>query len=165
MDALLGDLLTFSRMSQQRLELVPVELEMVVRSVLARLENEIKEKHAQVVSATARPRVLAHESVLDQVISNLLDNALKFVAPGEPPRIRLHTEDRGPVRAGLGRGQRHCHRARAPGAGLSSVHTFERRALWWHGHPGWPSSGTIIEHLGGQGRRRVRARTRQPLLV
>ena len=95
MDTLLGDLLTFSRVSQQRLELVPVELATVVRSVLARLENEIKEKHAQVVSATTSPRVLAHEPALDQVISNLLDNALKFTAPGQPPRIRVHAEDRG----------------------------------------------------------------------
>jgi signal transduction histidine kinase len=40
--------------------------------------------------------VLAHEPSLAQAISNLLGNAVKFVPAGEPPRIVVRTEARGP---------------------------------------------------------------------
>ena len=38
--------------------------------------------------------MLAHEPTLAQVLSNLTSNALKFVAPGVPPQIRLRAEER-----------------------------------------------------------------------
>ena len=42
MDAMLIDMLAFSRISQQRLELVPVKLGNVVASVLTRLQQDIQ---------------------------------------------------------------------------------------------------------------------------
>ncbi len=42
------------------------------------------------------PRVWANEATLTQCISNLLGNAIKFVAPGEKPRVRLRGERSGP---------------------------------------------------------------------
>jgi signal transduction histidine kinase len=95
MDALLMDLLDFSRISQQRLELTPVSLESVVQSVLARLQKDIAEKDARVDSSGPWPVVRAHESTLAQVLFNLLGNALKFTVPGVPPRVRLRAEEQG----------------------------------------------------------------------
>jgi signal transduction histidine kinase len=51
MDALLRDLIAFSRTAHQRIELTPVNLETVVQSVLNGLENEIQEKNARVETA------------------------------------------------------------------------------------------------------------------
>ncbi|HEY5914200.1 MAG TPA: PAS domain S-box protein, partial [Verrucomicrobiae bacterium] len=92
MDSLLIDLLGFSRISQQRLELAPVNLEEVIASVLPRLEQDIQEKNARVEAPGPWPVVLGHAPVLEQVLVNLLNNALKFVAPGTRPRIRLWAE-------------------------------------------------------------------------
>lgn len=39
------------------------------------------------------PAVLASEASLTQCISNLLSNALKFVVPGTPPRVRIYAEE------------------------------------------------------------------------
>jgi signal transduction histidine kinase len=39
--------------------------------------------------------VLANEAALTQCFSKLLNNALKFVAPGTKPRVRVSTERRG----------------------------------------------------------------------
>jgi signal transduction histidine kinase len=39
--------------------------------------------------------VLGHENLLSQCLLNLLQNAVKFVARGRPPKIRIWTEDRG----------------------------------------------------------------------
>jgi signal transduction histidine kinase len=94
MDAMLGDLLGFSRISQQRLELSPVNLEGIVEPILARLQKDIQEKTARVESSGPWPGVLAHEATLVQVMFNLLSNALKFVPPNTPPVIRLRAEER-----------------------------------------------------------------------
>jgi signal transduction histidine kinase len=92
MDSMLIDLLAFSRLSQQRVELAPVMLEPLVGSVLRRLQKDIQETKALVESSGPWPVVLAHEPTLAQVLFNLVSNALKFVAPDAPPRIRLRAE-------------------------------------------------------------------------
>jgi signal transduction histidine kinase len=93
MDALLNDLLAFSRISQERVELTSVNLEAVVESVLYRLQKDIQEKNARVEISGPWPAVLAHEPTLAQVVFNLVSNALKFVAADVPPRIRIWTEE------------------------------------------------------------------------
>jgi len=94
MDALLMDLLAFSRISQQRVELTSVDLTTVVETVLSQLQNDIQEKKARVESSGPWPVVRAHEPTLAQVLFNLVSNALKFVAPGVPPLLRLRAEER-----------------------------------------------------------------------
>lgn len=92
MDALLSDLLAFSRISQQRVELTPVNLKTVIESVLDDVQKDVQEKNAHIESSGSWPVVLAHECTLTQVFLNLVSNALKFVAPDVPPRIRLRAE-------------------------------------------------------------------------
>jgi signal transduction histidine kinase len=95
MDALLIDLLDFSRISQQRIMLSSVNLATVVESVLSRLQKEIQESNAHVENSGPWPNVLAHEPTLAQVLFNLTSNALTFVAPGVSPVVRLWTEEKG----------------------------------------------------------------------
>ena len=95
LDTLLRDLLAFSRLTQERIELAPVKLESAVQFALDLLQEEIQRKKARVEIATLLPTVLAHAPTLGQVMVNLVSNALKFVAPGQPPLIRLRAEERG----------------------------------------------------------------------
>jgi PAS domain S-box-containing protein len=91
MDSLIADLLSYSRLGQVDLAHVPVTLVDVVESALSELEPLIIESGATIerdVPATL-PRVRAHSASLCQAITNLVGNALKFVAPGETPRIRI----------------------------------------------------------------------------
>ena len=92
MDALLSDLLAFSRISQQSVELTAVNMGAVVASVFSRLQNDIQEKHARVESSGPWPVVLAHEPTLVQVVFNLVSNALKFIVPGVRPFVQLRAE-------------------------------------------------------------------------
>jgi PAS domain S-box-containing protein len=95
MDALMSDLLAFSRISQHQVKLTAVALKPVLDSVLWRLQKEIQEKHAGVESGGPWPVVQAHEPTLAQVLFNLVNNALKFAVPGVAPQVRLRWEERG----------------------------------------------------------------------
>jgi signal transduction histidine kinase len=94
MDALVCDLLAFSRIAQRRVELTAVGLQGVVEHVLTRLQPDIAEKHACVTSPGPWPQVLAHEPTLEQVLFNLASNALKFSRPGVAPLLQVRAEER-----------------------------------------------------------------------
>lgn len=93
MDHLLADLLAFSHISQQKIELVPVALESVVQNALLSCEPEIRDSVAHIESIPPWPKVMAHASTLRQVLVNLISNAVKFV-DGTTPHVRLRAEER-----------------------------------------------------------------------
>lgn len=93
MDAMLKDLLAISQISQQEIELTAVSLKPIVEGVIDWMQTDIQEKGAQVEIEGEWPAVMAHHPTLIQVLSNLLGNALKFVNPGVPPRVRMRAEE------------------------------------------------------------------------
>jgi PAS domain S-box-containing protein len=93
MDRLLADLLAFSHISQQKIELTPVALEIVVKSALVACEAEILESKARIDLVPPWPVVLAHSATLRQALVNLIGNAVKFVS-GRAPHVRLRAETR-----------------------------------------------------------------------
>jgi signal transduction histidine kinase len=93
MDDLLCDLLAFSRISQQQIELFPVSLEEVVEGVISNLQKTLEDTKAQVTLPKQWPVVLGHKPILRQVLFNLVSNALKFSAPDRPPQLVLRTEE------------------------------------------------------------------------
>ncbi|HWA10512.1 MAG TPA: ATP-binding protein [Opitutaceae bacterium] len=93
MDRLLSDLLAFSRVSQQKIELVPMALEIAVQSALAGCDSEITASRARIECVPPWPSVMAHPATLRQVLVNLVGNALKFVESGKLPQVRLRSED------------------------------------------------------------------------
>jgi PAS domain S-box-containing protein len=93
MDRQLTDLLAFSHLSQQAIDLVPVDLAEAVASALLGCEAEIRERQAHIENLPPWPVVLAHPSTLRQVLVNLIGNAVKFVA-GRTPRVVLRAEAR-----------------------------------------------------------------------
>lgn len=95
MDALLRDLLAFSKVSQQRMELQAVPLGAAVDLALATLAEEIRLRNATVEANGPWPTVRAHHPTVTQVLLNLVGNALKFARPGESPRVRVYAEERG----------------------------------------------------------------------
>lgn len=94
MDALLIDLLTFSQMAQRRIQLSPVRLAPVVDAVFGRLGGEFREKDAREEHPGPWPEVLAHEPTLQQVLFNLVSNAIKFTRTGVRPLVRVWAEER-----------------------------------------------------------------------
>jgi signal transduction histidine kinase len=97
METLIQDLLDYSRLSRSEIKLTPVDLTSVVEHVLTQLEAEIKDKDAHLRVDKPLPKVLAHSVTLDQVVENLIANAIKFVPPGVQPHIHLWAEQRDKV--------------------------------------------------------------------
>ena len=58
------------------------------------LADCIRSTRASVDVAGPLPAVHAHPTILPQVIANLLGNAVKFVAPGVVPQVRMLAEAR-----------------------------------------------------------------------
>jgi PAS domain S-box-containing protein len=93
MDRLLADLLAFSKLSQQKLELVPVALDLAVEHAIVGCEAEIRASVARIESTPPWPVVMAHAATMQQVLVNLITNAIKFVAT-DAPHVRLWAEER-----------------------------------------------------------------------
>ncbi|HLL55536.1 MAG TPA: PAS domain-containing protein, partial [Myxococcaceae bacterium] len=90
MQRLIQDLLAYSRVGSQGKDFAPVEGGAILRRVLTSLEATITEANAQVTSDEL-PTVLGDEIQLEQLLQNLVGNALKF--RGEAP-ARVHVSAR-----------------------------------------------------------------------
>lgn len=97
MDRLILDLLAFGRTARAEIELGPVDVRKAWSIALAQTADQREQARVEIETIEPLPRVLAHEATLGQVFANLLSNAMKFVAPGVRPHIRLRSEDRGEV--------------------------------------------------------------------
>jgi signal transduction histidine kinase len=95
MEHLIQDLLAYSRLSRQELQLQTVSLGQVVREAAQQLELASGGKEYDLEFAGEFPEVVGHHAVLVQVVLNLLTNAIKFVPTGARPRLRLWSEDAG----------------------------------------------------------------------
>jgi len=92
MDALIEDLLAYSRMSRQESRLEPLGLAGVLEKVTRELASELFQRKAEIRVEGPLPRVMGHAVLLGQALTNLISNAAKFVAPGREPRITVRAD-------------------------------------------------------------------------
>ncbi|SRR5581483_3996439 len=95
MDELIRDLLDYSRVNLSEFELGRVELKDVVEEATSMLAAMIQERNGEIRFEGDGMALLGNRSLLLQVMSNLLSNALKFVAPGTRPEVSVRAVARG----------------------------------------------------------------------
>jgi len=94
MDQLIVDALDYSKAMRDELVLTPVYPEVLLRSMIDSYPA-FQMPAADVSVEGYFPRVLANQAGLTQCFSNLLNNAVKFVASDQTPRVRIWAENRG----------------------------------------------------------------------
>ena len=93
LDLLVQDVLAYSKVAKGEIQLKPIPLGPLITEIL-RSYPEYAEK-ATITVEQPLPIVMAHEAYLSQCVANYLGNAVKFVAPGVHPKIRVWGEDLG----------------------------------------------------------------------
>ncbi len=93
-DKLIQDVLTYHAYVRNDFPLVPVNLGTLVSGIVATYAN-LQSPKVEIQIRQPLGWALAHETLLTQSVSALLDNAAKFVALGVKPEIVIETERTG----------------------------------------------------------------------
>lgn len=92
MDKLINDLLAYSRITREEIELQRIKIRSALDKAIKDLKTKIDQKDAEIEVDKDLGEVKAYEPILVQVISNILSNAIKFVEDGQKPKIRIWAE-------------------------------------------------------------------------
>ena len=92
MARLIQDLLVYSRLSRSEIQLHSINLSTVILKATRALESQIERSQAEILVANSLGKILANETILIQVVSNLISNAIKFVPSNTVPRIEIASE-------------------------------------------------------------------------
>jgi PAS domain S-box-containing protein len=93
MNQLISDLLSYGRLSHSELPVQAVDLAAELDKVLRKNAAEFEKYHVELQVDKPFPIVTGDAPVLDQVLENLLSNALKFVSGKRPPHIHIFAEE------------------------------------------------------------------------
>lgn len=92
MQALINDLLVYSRLTTKATPFVPTDLSVIAAEVVSALEVLIEESHGRVIIGEL-PVIDADPAQMRQLFQNLIQNGLKFRQPDTPPVIKVYDED------------------------------------------------------------------------
>ena len=94
LDEMLKGLLEISRVATDGIEYESVSLESVVDQTLAELGSSIAVAKAEIIVDRPLPNAHCAHQLIRKIMDQLIANALKFVAPGAAPQIRISAEVR-----------------------------------------------------------------------
>lgn len=93
MQQMINDLLTFSRIDTAVKAFEAIDMNAVMKSVVRNLAVSIKETGATVAFG-GLPTIWADRSQMDQLMQNLIDNAIKY-SGSDPPKVEVSATNRG----------------------------------------------------------------------
>src|SRR6266700_773702 len=88
MDRLIGAILNFTREGQREFEPVEVDTTELIEAIVQTLAHQAAEAQAQIY-IDALPHIASDRLALEQIFSNLIDNAIKYLKPGVPGEIAV----------------------------------------------------------------------------
>ncbi|HZZ68145.1 MAG TPA: ATP-binding protein, partial [Phenylobacterium sp.] len=89
MDRLINAILQLSRQGRRVLTPEPLDVSRVLQGVADNLAHRSSELGASIEVAPNLPGVISDRLALEQIFSNLVENALKYLKPGRPGRIEV----------------------------------------------------------------------------
>jgi len=94
MDGMVRDVLNYSRVLHGKFPMETVEIEPLLREILETYPL-FRRHREEIVIEGDFPKVEGNPAALTQCISNLIENAIKFVSRGIQPRVRVWAEAKG----------------------------------------------------------------------
>jgi hypothetical protein len=88
MDCLTRDLLAYGRIAREAVRLEPIRLEPILEEIITLNGTN----NARICIQPGLQPVTAHRFLLEQALSNLINNATKFVRRGAEPTVNIRTE-------------------------------------------------------------------------
>ena len=93
MSELIEDLLNYSKVETQKLNITSVNLSTIMENALANLNAQIKEKKAIIKFNKYDISAELDSIKIEQIFQNIINNALKFTKPHENPMIEIDMTD------------------------------------------------------------------------
>ena len=93
MDTLISDLLAYSRLGRTNISTHPINITQVIEQICDELSPLVQASQAQIIITDDLPIVLGSRFIVSQIFTNLLTNAIKFVAPNTPPVVTVSCEE------------------------------------------------------------------------
>jgi signal transduction histidine kinase len=91
MQALIKDILTFSKISIEKGTFVKTSLNSVIDEVLSELEGQVQEKNAKII-VDKLPTLHVNPGLIRPLFHNLISNALKYCKKDMSPVVNIHSE-------------------------------------------------------------------------
>ena len=91
MESFIDAVLVLSRLGRRELKMEPLDMGMIVQTTLKTLASQIEQGKVQVV-VDSLPAVVADQTSMEQVMGNILGNAVKYLEPGRSGRIEISAE-------------------------------------------------------------------------
>ena len=148
MNKLINGILALSRVGLQKLRPGPVRVDDLVDGILRSLRHQIEQAGVE-VTVGPLPEIIVDRTALEQVMGNVIENAVKYLDPARPGRLEISAED--------GRGETIFH-VRDNGRGLAPEETGKIFEIFRRvGPQDIPGEGlglafvkTLIRRLGGR---------------
>lgn len=94
MDALVGNLLDYSRIGRAEASVAKIDLNQVIEATRRRTQFSIEQRGA-VLECGVLPSLEGNAALLEQLFAHLIDNAIKY-QPGERPYVSIDARENGP---------------------------------------------------------------------
>jgi len=92
MDRLITAILQLSRQGRRVLTAEPIDMDRLIHDIIATMEHRLIERDATAIVEGSLPDMVSDRLAIEQIFSNLLDNAVKYLDPDRPGRLVVRGE-------------------------------------------------------------------------
>jgi PAS domain S-box-containing protein len=91
LDLLVRDILRYSKIAKSEIQLKPINLGQLLRDILEQ-HSELGAAAGYITVEKPMHTAMGHEAYLSQCLTNLIENALKFIRPDTRPSVRIGSQ-------------------------------------------------------------------------